>query len=71
MKTIQTSLAGAIILLTGILSGCFSYRGGDETVVEQRSPTTDQELRDLKAAYERGAVSEREYYQQRDRLLRR
>jgi hypothetical protein len=71
MKIIQTAMLGGTIIATGILSGCFSFRGGDETVIEQRSSATDQELRDLKAAYDKGIISEREYNQQRDRLLRR
>jgi hypothetical protein len=64
------TLAGAV-MLTGILSGCFSFQGGDKTVIQQRSASTDEELRDLKAAYDRGIISEREYNQQRDRLLGR
>jgi hypothetical protein len=74
MKTIQTAILGGLggaIILTGILSGCFSFEGGSETVIEQRSPTAEQELQDLKAAYDKGIISEREYNQQRDRLLRR
>ena len=74
MKTIQTAILGGlggVIILTGILSGCVSYKGGDETVIQQRSPTTEQELQDLKAAYDKGIISEREYNQQRDRLLRK
>jgi Short C-terminal domain len=66
----MAAIAGAVIL-PAILSGCFSFQGGDETVYQQRSAGTDQELRDLKAAYDRGIISEREYNQQRDRLLGR
>jgi hypothetical protein len=57
--------------VAGAISACFSFKGGDETVVQQRSPTTEAELRDLKAAYDKGIISEREYNQQRDRLLGR
>lgn len=74
MKTIQTAVLGGlggVIILTVILSGCFSFKGGSETVIQQTSPTTEQELQDLKAAYDKGIISEREYSQQRDRLLRR
>jgi uncharacterized membrane protein len=66
---IMTGLA--VLVLAGAVSACFSFQGGDETVVQQRSPTTDAELRDLKAAYDKGIISEREYNQQRDRLLGR
>jgi hypothetical protein len=64
-------MAAAASLLASGLTGCFSFKGGDETVIQQRSPTTDRELQDLKSAYERGSISEREYNQQRDRLLGR
>jgi Short C-terminal domain len=70
-STRMGNLAGALILLAAILSGCFSFRGGDETVVRERPATTERELQDLRAAYDKGIISEREYNQQRDRLLGR
>jgi len=71
-STRMGNLAGAsILLLAAILSGCFSFRGGDETVVRERPETTERELQDLRAAYDKGIISEREYNQQRDRLLGR
>jgi len=69
-STRMGNLAGASILLAAILSGCFSFRGGDETVVRER-PATERELQDLRAAYDKGIISEREYNQQRDKLLGR
>jgi hypothetical protein len=57
------------LLVAGAISGCFSFRGGDETVIQQSSPTTERELADLKAAYDKGIISQQEYNQQRDRLL--
>jgi len=71
MKRNQIIRGATALLLAGTISACFSFRGGDETVVRQESPTTEQELQDLKAAYDRGIISEREYNQQRDRLLGR
>ncbi|HXL09122.1 MAG TPA: SHOCT domain-containing protein [Candidatus Bathyarchaeia archaeon] len=62
-------LVGQALLLAGAISGCFSFKGGDETVIQQRPPTTERELQDLKAAYDRGIISEQEYNQQRNRLL--
>jgi Short C-terminal domain len=64
-------LAVSALLLASVLSGCFSFRGGDETVIQQRSPSTERELADLKAAYDRGIISQQEYNQQRDRLMGR
>jgi uncharacterized membrane protein len=71
MKRNPIMMRLAALLLAGAISACFSFKGGDETVVQQRSPTTEAELRDLKAAYDKGIISEREYNQQRDRLLGR
>jgi len=59
----------AALLVANAISGCFSFRGGDETVIQQSSPTTERELADLKAAYDKGIISQQEYNQQRDRLL--
>ena len=56
-------------VLAGVLSAC-SLGGGDETTVQTRSTTTGQELMDLKAAYDRGIITERQYEQQREKLLR-
>lgn len=64
-------VAAQVLLLAAVISGCFSFRGGDETVIQQRSPSTERELADLKAAYDRGIISQQEYNQQRDRLMGR
>jgi hypothetical protein len=56
-------------VLAGFLSAC-SFGGGDETTVQTRSTTTGQELLDLKAAYDKGVLTERQYEQQREKLLR-
>jgi Short C-terminal domain len=71
MKKSTSMMVGVVLLVAATLSGCFSFRGGDETVIQQRSPSTERELADLKAAYDKGIISEREYNQQRDRLLGR
>lgn len=71
MKRNPFIMAATALLLTSGIVGCFSFKGGDETVIQQRSPTTERDLQDLKAAYEKGIISEREYNQQRDRLLPR
>ena len=71
MKRKPITMGAAALLLASGISGCFSFQGGDETVIQQRSPATERELQDLKAAYDTGIISEREYNQQRDRLLGR
>jgi hypothetical protein len=68
MKT-KIMMVAAALLVAATISGCFSFRGGDETVIQQSSPTTERELADLKAAYDKGIISQQEYNQQRDRLL--
>jgi hypothetical protein len=54
-----------------LLSGCISVSGGERTVEDApaTTPTLGQQLQDLKADYDRGVISEREYNQRRERLL--
>ena len=54
-----------------LLPGCISISGGETTVKEVPATTTTlgQRLMDLKAEYDRGAISEQEYNQRRQRLL--
>jgi len=61
---------GRSLILTVILSGWVSFGGGDETVHQTITTTKGQELQDLKAAYDKGIISEREYNQQRDKILK-
>ena len=56
------------LVFIGFLSAC-SFGGGDETTVQTRSTTTGQELIDLKAAYDKGIITQRQYEQQREKLL--
>jgi PBP1b-binding outer membrane lipoprotein LpoB len=66
-------MRSAILLLCGavLFSGCISISGGERTVKETPATTTTlgQRLMDLKAEYDRGAISEQEYNQRRQRLL--
>ena len=54
-----------------LLSGCISISSGERTVQEATAttPTMGQQLLDLKADYDRGAISQQEYNQRRNRLL--
>jgi hypothetical protein len=67
----QIMLGVLALLLGGIISGCFRFSGGDRTVIQETSSSTERELQDLRAAYDRGIISEQEFNQQRDRILSR
>jgi PBP1b-binding outer membrane lipoprotein LpoB len=65
MKIIIFLLSGAMFL-----SGCISISSGERKVPETAETTTlGQRLMNLKAEYDRGAISEQEYNQRRQRLL--
>ena len=64
-------MATQVLLVACFVSSCFRFSGGDETVIQQTSPSTERELQDLRAAYDRGIISEQEFNQQRDRILGR
>lgn len=64
-----------IFLMCGavFLAGCISISGGERTVTDApaTTPTSGEQLQDLKSDYERGVISEREYNQRRDSVLGR
>jgi len=70
MKKNGAAYLTSVLLLGGLLSGCLSFGGGDENIQQTKTTTTGQELMDLKAAYDKGLISEREYNQQREKLLK-
>ena len=62
----------AVLILCCVISwsGCISISSGERKVQETTATTTlGQRLIDLKAEYDRGAISEQEYNQRRQRLL--
>lgn len=60
--------AGILFVLNStLITGCGG--GGAKTVYQHRMTTVGQELTDLKKAHEQGALSDREYERQRQRLL--
>ena len=50
------------------LGGCGG--GGAKTFYYHRNTTTGQELSDLQSALQRGAISEQEYKEQREKILK-
>ena len=71
MRTEKIIMAVPVLLLACFVSSCFHFSGGDRTVIQQTSPSTERELQDLRAAYDKGIISEQEFNQQRDRILSR
>lgn len=70
MKKTTVICITSALLLSGVLSGCLSLGGGDETVQQTKTTTVGQELIDLKAAYDKGIITERQYEEQKEKLLR-
>jgi hypothetical protein len=55
------------LALTGMLTGCGG--GGADSTVHNTTISKGQALIDLKKAYDSGAISEREYEKQREKIL--
>jgi hypothetical protein len=60
------ALSGALIS-TAMLAGCGG--GGADSTVHNTTVSKGQALIDLKKAYDSGAISEREYEKQREKIL--
>ena len=67
MSTLSTRVVAAGLLCGG-LAGCIVV---SDTSSSSRSPTTGQELRDLKAARSEGALDDEQYRDARHKLLAR
>jgi uncharacterized membrane protein len=63
----KTMIAASVVALTLGLSACGG--GGATTKVEARG-TQGQQLLDLKEAYDKGVISEKEYNQTRSKILK-
>ncbi len=61
----KTLAFASLVTLSLALAGC----GGGDTTVKAETATTGQQLMDLKKAYEAGAISEKEYEDQREKIL--
>jgi hypothetical protein len=61
-------LALALVLpLSGGLAAC----GGGGAKIDARTTTLGQELKDLDAAYQQGLLTEKEYKQKRQEIMKR
>ena len=66
-SALTTGKTVAVVLLsTCLVAGCSS---GSDTVVEQQQQTYGQQLIDLKTAFDKGIITEREYNKSRDGIL--
>ncbi|MBI3325258.1 MAG: SHOCT domain-containing protein [Nitrospinae bacterium] len=61
-------LAAVLILGMSVSQGCIGIGSGPKT---QQQPTVGQELMDLKAAFDRGAITEEDYNKKKAELLRK
>ena len=68
MRVLKACLLGMMIILTVSVGGCC---GGGSTVKNQSTTTTTtlgDELKALKDAYDQGIISEKEYYESKEKL---
>lgn len=61
-------LASTTLLLNGCLA--LSFGGGDAPGTTKHTPTRGEELMDLRAAFESGAIDEDEYDRARSQIIR-
>lgn len=61
----RLGMAAVLLVALGALSAC----GGGKQTTEVKTTTTGQELTDLKAALDSGAISQKEYDKKREEIL--
>lgn len=60
-----------VLVCGGVAGGCCGGGGADVKTENQMSTTTlGSELRDLKEAYDQGIISEKEYNEARERIIK-
>ena len=62
-------MAVTLLLLAVGVGGCVAKSGGGNASVEARTTTAGQELKDLKAAHDKGLISDREYERMRREIV--
>ncbi|NSW87730.1 MAG: SHOCT domain-containing protein [Syntrophobacteraceae bacterium] len=70
MRIFRTLSFGLVVVVALGLGSCCS--GGSQVKTESKTTTTTlgSELKDLKDAYDQGIISEREYNQAREKLIK-
>lgn len=71
MKILRVFMAGLVIALATGIGGCCGG-GGSDVKTENKNITTTlgTELQDLKDAYDRGIISEKEYKEAKEKILK-
>ena len=67
MKIVRAAVVAMLIVLGVSLSGCGG--GGAEVRSTAHMTTLGQELKDLKEAYDRGLLSEKEYNEAKKKII--
>jgi hypothetical protein len=70
MSMLRGSLLALLILLGAFLSGCCSGGGSSQVKAETTATTLGTELQDLKDAYDKGIISEKEYEAAREKIIK-
>lgn len=66
---IRTCLLAFLILLGAVVGGCCSG-GSSDVKTETTATTLGSELKDLKDAYDKGIISEKEYNEAKDKIMK-
>jgi Short C-terminal domain len=71
MRVLKGCLAGFMILLALNFAACCTTKDEEKTVIQTGSSATlGEQLKDLKDAYDRGAINEKEYNDAKEKLLK-
>jgi hypothetical protein len=66
----KVGLVGTMIVLMASLGGCCGGGGGSTVKNETTTTTLGDELKDLKDAYDKGIISEKEYNASKEKIIK-
>ena len=67
MKLVRNILTATLLSVAMVTAGC----GGGDTTVKANTQTKGQELLDLQKAKDAGLISQREYEEQKKKIMKR